>query len=79
MTDQLPSVANFLVAVRFVSTQGRHTPALSEVSQVCSNQVCEIYFSSVLYHNFMKTIILISKLIHACDFINARILINIDF
>ena len=29
VTDQLPSVAEFLVAVSFVSTQGRHTPALS--------------------------------------------------
>ena len=26
VTDQLPSVADFLVAVSFVSTQGRHTP-----------------------------------------------------
>ena len=29
LTDQLPSVADFLVAVSFVSTQGRHTPALT--------------------------------------------------
>ena len=29
VTDQLPSVADFLVAVSFVSTQGRHTPALT--------------------------------------------------
>ena len=28
MTDQLPSVADFLVAVSSVSTQGRHTPAV---------------------------------------------------
>ena len=35
MTDQLLSVADFLVAVSSVSTQGRHTPALRPVVKVC--------------------------------------------
>ena len=30
MTDQLPSVADFLVAISSVSMQRRHTPALIE-------------------------------------------------
>ena len=28
MTDQLPSIADYSVAVSFVSTQGRHTPGV---------------------------------------------------
>ena len=34
VTDQLPSVAVFLVAVSSVSTQGRHTPAITDENGV---------------------------------------------
>ena len=48
MTDQLPSVADFLVAVSSVSTQGQHTPALKDQTRSDKINYNSVYRGSYL-------------------------------
>ena len=55
-TDQLPSVADFLIAVMSVSTQGRHTPAIGKHEVSTQGPLTLVDENKITYSNAQHTI-----------------------